>query len=453
MRAKNMLFNVYGKLLEEKLIFNHLNLGNIQTANLYFKNNLDNNKLSRKKSSLSYSFINTSKGIFVISRETIGIGASGRVKIAKCVVSGRMVAVKIQHWFISSLKHYEELVNEGLVLHKINQLYGSAIRWNKFLKYSSEYYPNIQNNQKNESSNLKYYIFIELLEGITLRDYFTNHRINKELIATEKFIAIIIKILHKIQILHKHNIVHGDLSFNNILISEGSDGTFDVNLIDFGMASILDNDIAKCRTIGSKHNIKKSYLPPEYDVRVVTKEIIPQLWEKEDCVTEKQLQSIIDFAKLEHGFVHKSTDLYILCWNINYFMVLPKGSILRKTIKHNLHKNPFLRCNLDLFLEQLTTIISPEKPQKNPDTETKKYPAEGFFDDLLNTNTGSNADTVDSLFSKHNTCMYQLNLQKQKDVKGIKDINLEKDIDVENENIKYSLEMDSSHRLPRYNLF
>ena len=73
-------------------------------------------------------------------------------------------------------------------------------------------------------------------------------------------LAILIQVAGALEYLHTHkNVVHGDLTANNVLLKEGPTGTFTAKLSDFGMSRVLNER----DNIMSTNQGTFSYMPPE----------------------------------------------------------------------------------------------------------------------------------------------------------------------------------------------
>jgi serine/threonine protein kinase len=88
----------------------------------------------------------------------------------------------------------------------------------------------------------KRYIAMELINGISLRDWLNSLDFDEpdEPIDWRKIIDILLQIFSGIAHLHRHLIYHGDLKPANIMIVERDDGNIDIKLVDFGASSHFD---------------------------------------------------------------------------------------------------------------------------------------------------------------------------------------------------------------------
>ena len=95
-----------------------------------------------------------------------------------------------------------------------------------------------------------YYIVMELVEGITLKEY-----IKKKVRLTPKeVISIAVQVCMGIEMAHKHNIVHRDIKPQNIMISKAGK----VKVTDFGIAKATSSNTISTNAMGSVH-----YTSPE----------------------------------------------------------------------------------------------------------------------------------------------------------------------------------------------
>lgn len=343
------------QLINQELLFRFLTHDNIKVANLYFEQNPAVNKYSRKQSKCQYSFITTRHGLFAISSSTIGAGSSGRVKVGKHITTGKIVAVKIQPLQVVSMDDCDDCISETEILDQLGQLYAVATRWwnnlvgRKLLspdegwlnKYEKE------DELKSEKYNFKFYIFSVFFEGITLYKYFKTYRPT-----IEKTLQIIIKVLEQLKIVHELEIIHGDLSFNNILINKTSDGQIEINLIDFGLAGKLKNGIIRYQILDYKFN-KKNYPSPECDYRRTLYQILPELRHNAQLsIPHSKFYTIYRWAQKGYGFNTTASDLYSLGWNIYYFANGHNDPILRGLHEYLYQLNPFKRKSLQFMMNQ-----------------------------------------------------------------------------------------------------
>ena len=95
-----------------------------------------------------------------------------------------------------------------------------------------------------------YYIVMELVEGITLKEYIEK----KGKLAPKEAIAITMQVCAGIAAAHEHNIIHRDIKPQNIMISkEGK-----VKVTDFGIAKATSSNTISTNVMGSVH-----YTSPE----------------------------------------------------------------------------------------------------------------------------------------------------------------------------------------------
>ncbi len=110
--------------------------------------------------------------------------------------------------------------------------------------------PNIVNVYDVGEDRGLYYMVMELVEGITLKEYIQK----KGKLSTKEVISISIQMCSGIEAAHKHNIIHRDIKPQNIIISkEGK-----VKVTDFGIAKAADSHTVSSNAMGSVH-----YVSPE----------------------------------------------------------------------------------------------------------------------------------------------------------------------------------------------
>lgn len=111
-------------------------------------------------------------------------------------------------------------------------------------------HPNVVNVYDVGEDRGRYYIVMELVEGITLKDYIQK----KGSLTPKEVISITIQVCAGIGAAHKRHIIHRDIKPQNIIISkEGK-----VKVTDFGIAKATSSNTISTNAMGSVH-----YTSPE----------------------------------------------------------------------------------------------------------------------------------------------------------------------------------------------
>jgi len=111
-------------------------------------------------------------------------------------------------------------------------------------------HPNIVNVYDVAEDRGLYYIVMELVEGITLKDYIQK----KGRLTAKEVTSIAVQVCSAIEMAHSHNIIHRDIKPQNIIISkEGK-----VKVTDFGIAKATSSNTISTNVMGSVH-----YTSPE----------------------------------------------------------------------------------------------------------------------------------------------------------------------------------------------
>lgn len=162
----------------------------------------------------------------------IGAGGMADVYKGKDTMLNRYVAIKVLK------KEYRE--NKDFVRKFRSEAQAAAGLLN----------PNIVNVYDVGEDRGLYYMVMELVEGITLKEYIQK----KGKLSTKEAISIAIQMCTGIEAAHKHNIIHRDIKPQNIIISkEGK-----VKVTDFGIARAVDSNTVSSNAMGSVH-----YVSPE----------------------------------------------------------------------------------------------------------------------------------------------------------------------------------------------
>ena len=176
------------------------------------------------------------KGMIIQNRyeiiEEVGSGGMSIVYKAKCHVLNRFVAIKV-------LK--PEFSDDKSFVSKFRVEAQSAAGLS---------HPNIVNVFDVGEENGYYYIVMELVEGITLKEYIQqNGRL-----PYQTALDFIMQIAAGIEVAHEHHTIHRDIKPQNIIVSKN--GTLKVT--DFGIAKAATSNTIASSAMGSVH-----YISPE----------------------------------------------------------------------------------------------------------------------------------------------------------------------------------------------
>ncbi len=164
--------------------------------------------------------------------EQIGSGGMSDVYKALCHKLNRLVAIKV-------LK--EEFSSDSGFVSKFKMEAQSAARLS---------HPNIVNIYDVVDEGNLHYIVMELIEGITLKNYISK----KGCLEAKEAIGVAISVAQGIAAAHEHGIIHRDIKPQNIIIAR--DGK--VKVADFGIARAATSQTLNATAVGSVH-----YISPE----------------------------------------------------------------------------------------------------------------------------------------------------------------------------------------------
>ena len=164
--------------------------------------------------------------------EMVGSGGMSEVYKAKCHVLNRFVAIKVLKPEFSSDVNF-------VTKFRIEAQSAAGLS-----------HPNIVNVYDVGEDNGIYYIVMELVEGITLKEYIQQHG----RIAPMEAIDFAIQIAQGVQAAHEHHTIHRDIKPQNIIIA--NNGTLKVT--DFGIAKAASSSTTTTNAMGSVH-----YISPE----------------------------------------------------------------------------------------------------------------------------------------------------------------------------------------------
>ncbi len=190
---------------------------------------LNNNKFHINFSNLKLQFPNGYSIAFIEAYypiEIIGQGSFGVVISAIDLENNEKLAVKIVDKTENNIYDLKFLNNEVNILKKLSN-------------------PRILNVYEVLDTPKYFFIFMELIEGGSLKDLIIRRYNNKkqDYLFKDSECAIIIKgILEAVEFLHQNNIIHRDLKPENIMFKK-RDVLESIILCDFGLAYHLDNHI------------------------------------------------------------------------------------------------------------------------------------------------------------------------------------------------------------------
>ena len=164
--------------------------------------------------------------------EQIGVGGMSYVYRAMCHTLNRQVAIKV-------LK--EEFASDEAFVEKFKMEAQAAARLT---------HPNIVNVYDVVDEGELHYIVMELIDGITLKNYIQK----KGQLETREAIGISIQVAQGIEAAHSQHIIHRDIKPQNMIIA--MDGK--VKVADFGIARAVSAQTMNAQAVGSVH-----YISPE----------------------------------------------------------------------------------------------------------------------------------------------------------------------------------------------
>ena len=175
-------------------------------------------------------------GVFLNDRYEIlgrvGSGGMSDVYKAKCHKLNRFVAIKVLKQEYSEDKNF-------VAKFRVEAQSAAGLS-----------HPNIVSIYDVGEDNGLYYIVMELVEGITLKNYIEK----KGRLEPKEAVSIAIQVAQGIQTAHSHHIIHRDIKPQNIIISkEGK-----VKVTDFGIARASSAQTINSNAMGSVH-----YISPE----------------------------------------------------------------------------------------------------------------------------------------------------------------------------------------------
>lgn len=164
--------------------------------------------------------------------ELIGTGGMSEVYKAKCHVLNRYVAIKVLKPEFSSDVNF-------VTKFRIEAQSAAGLS-----------HPNIVNVYDVGEDNGIYYIVMELVEGITLKEYIQE----KGRLKSDEAINIAIQIAQGLEVAHQNHTIHRDIKPQNIIVSKNGG----IKVTDFGIARAASSNTMTANAMGSVH-----YISPE----------------------------------------------------------------------------------------------------------------------------------------------------------------------------------------------
>ncbi len=171
-----------------------------------------NTQKVKRDATRPFSVISDKKGTpYAIFRGILGKGAFGKVKLVQNLQTKEFAVVKVCT---------QNCEKEGSFLKKRNLLRGKQERDNK-------------------KGGKKYYLFIDLLPGITVYDFYNLLSLSKEELTDKQQAQLLVALLKAAVKLMKADIRHTDLHAGNVLIDPL---TWRANIVDFGLVQDLSGE-------------------------------------------------------------------------------------------------------------------------------------------------------------------------------------------------------------------
>ena len=166
-------------------------------------------------------------GEFVLGR-TLGVGATGKVKLGTHRVTGLQVAIKIisKETLEAKPGMRKKMEREIAVLRLVN-------------------HPNVMKLFDVYETSRYLFLVLEYVQGGELFD----HLVRKGRLLPDEALRFFQQIIHGVEYCHKHMVCHRDLKPENLLLDENGN----VKLADFGMASIMKSNSLLETSCGSPH--------------------------------------------------------------------------------------------------------------------------------------------------------------------------------------------------------
>ena len=177
--------------------------------------------------------------------ELLGHGGMGVVWKAKDLVADRLVAIKFVppdvQKFEAEMKRVKDMFKLVHELHHENICPLYALKG---------------------GHNLGYYLVMQFLPGQSLSDYVSNDPSRKRMELGET-VNILASVAAALDYAHKNKVIHRDIKPSNIFLVEKPQKTYDVQVIDFGLAAEVRSSLTRVSQHIGNTSGTRSYMAPE----------------------------------------------------------------------------------------------------------------------------------------------------------------------------------------------
>ena len=169
-------------------------------------------KISKKNHSLDFSIIKARNGkkfiIFGGTDNVFASGGMGCIKLCQQLDTGKLCFVKIGGSF-------NDMERENQALERLGRSLGFLSRTNK-------------------NQNLKEYIFIDAIPGLSPCDLIKLLEVNNKSLSRQQQLTLLLSVIQEFKLILSKGIRHNDIKSNNMIIT----GDMKLQLIDFGACSL-----------------------------------------------------------------------------------------------------------------------------------------------------------------------------------------------------------------------
>ncbi len=174
-----------------------------------------------------------------VIEERIGAGGMGVVYRAHDQMAQLDLAIKVIHPHRVSPQETERLKQEGLLARNLR-------------------HKNIVAVYDINECNGQHFIVMELLKGVSLRDYHRQFQMDRKSVPFMTASTIVWQILDGLKVAHEQGVIHRDLKPENIMIVQEPNGDQNVRILDFGIARLAADGYEKEKPLGTR-----GYMAPE----------------------------------------------------------------------------------------------------------------------------------------------------------------------------------------------
>lgn len=292
--------------------------------------------------------------------DMLGKGNYGHVYKVRSNKDNQIYALKI---IVENPNNNEQIKN---ILREFNIM--SALNHENIERFHGgfkDYFPQEKNNC--------FFFVLEFIDGENLQDMLNRYENKKEYISQDLIMKIIKGALNGLSYLHKNNILHRDVSLDNIMIEKN---TNNIKITDFGLSAYYQENFYQLKSVVGR----KTYVCPEIYHAHANKQNRANYSSKCDIFS----LGVVMFKLM----------------TFSYPIVLNYRNLANNDYKKEIDPNIYNRQ-----LNQIIMDMLEENPDKRPTCDEMKYALNKIFNDEIKINNNNSINSKKSAFSSVINCL------------------------------------------------